>query len=450
MAHINFINRAFLHTIRKAGKSLVLCLVILIISILLLTSITIHSATKTAQLNVRQSLGGKYIINAKGTEGQLTNTILDKIALINGVEGITNAHSESYAEYKASDGTLLDTKTDPSIIEKPKGFEHAGKLQSNMYSKNDDFFTTKDFSLIKGRHIIKNDEHAVMIHNDFAKRNQLTIGDKILLDLNSEMVEEPNYISHPVEVEIVGIFDHSVEQETARNVSYTLYENTVFTDPISFTKLFDWEKVPYYSNAQIRVNDPAKLDTIVNKMKTIKEIDWSKCVITPQDKDYQNAKRPLDALNNLVGISIVIISVIAILLLVMILAMWMRSRLQETGMLIAIGISKLNIFLQHLTELLLIATIAFTLSFPIGNIISQQVGDALLEQTQSTDVSNNHDTNELETKTSPHITELEVTITISHILFIYMNGILFAIISVLISTIPVIRMKPKQILSTLS
>lgn len=449
---MNFIKRAFLHTIRKAGKSLILCLVLAIISILMLTCISIRSATKTAELNVRQSLGGKYMINAKGTDGQLTNKVLNQISLINGVEKITNAHSESYAEYKASDGTPLEIKTDPSVVEKPDGFEHAGKLQSNMYSKKDMFFTNKEFELIEGRHITKDDTYVVMLHSDFAKRNRLSIGDKILLDLNTDMVGETNYIAHPVEVEIIGIFDNLVEQDKALNVAYTFYENTVFTDPVSFTKLFDTEKESYYSNAEVMVNDPAKLDLIINKMKAIKEVDWDKCIITPQDQDYQNAKKPLEALNNLVDISIVIIHVVTIFLLVLILTMWMRNRLQETGMLVAMGVSKWNILLQHITEVIWIGCLAFVLSFPISHSISQQVGDTLLDQMQNTYVNHNGDVNALEIEdiVIPNITKLEVTISIFHALLTYISGILLTILSVVISTIPVIKMKPKQILSTLS
>ena len=448
---MSFIQRAFLHTTRKIGKSLLIFFVLLIISTLVLTCLSIRSATNTAVLNVRESLGGSYTLNAKGTDGQLTNSILDQIAQIDGVERIDNARSESYAEYKTSDGVSLEVKKDAAFDDMTKGFEHAGKLQSNLYSEKDGLFVSEGFELLEGRNITKGDENVALIHEDFAKRNGLDIGDTFVLDLNGDMVEIPDYVSTPVEVEIIGIFTHTTEQETALNVSYTLYENTVFTDPVSFTQLFDAVRDTYYSNAEIVVNDPARLDAIVAEMETIDGVDWDSCNVTYHDKDYQNAKEPLESLGNLVSISIVIIIIVSVALLALILALWVRNRLHETGVFMSMGLGKFNILLQHITEIILVAVLAFALSFPVSSVIAQKVGDTLLEQTTAsvTETVSNENADEAGSAASG-LSNLEVEVAPLHLLIVYGMGTLVIILSVAIAALPIMKMKPKEILSSLS
>lgn len=448
---MSFIKRAFLHITKKIGKSLLIFFVLLIISTLVLTCLSIRSATNTAVLNVRESLGGSYTLNAKGTDGQLTNSILDQIAQIDGVERIDNAHSESYAEYKTADDVSLAVKKEAAFDDMTKGFEHAGKLQSNLYSERDGLFVNEGFKLLKGRHITKGDENVALIHEDFAKRNELDIGDTFVLDLNGDMVNIPDYVSTPVEVKIIGIFTHTTEQETALNVSYTLYENTVFTDPLSFTQLFDTMRDTYYSNAEIVVNDPARLDAIVAEMETIDGVDWDSCNVTYHDKDYQNAKEPLEALRNLVSVSIVIIIIVSVALLVLVLALWVRNRLHETGVFLSMGFGKGNILLQHITEVILVAVLAFALSFPVSSVIAQRVGDTLLEQTtvSDTEMASHEHVDEADGVASG-LTKLEIEVAPLHLLLVYGMGTVLIVLSVAIAALPIMKMKPKEILSTLS
>jgi len=452
---MDFLKRAFLQTTRKKGKSLLLFFVLLVISTLILTCFAIRSATDTAALNVRESLGGSFTLNAKRTDGQLTGHVLDQIAAIPGVEKVDNARSESYAEYKSTDGMSLEVKTEGALMGAIDGFEHAGKLQSNVYSEKDEFFTDKGFELLEGRHITKGDENVALIHEDFAELNGLAVGDTFILDLNGQMLEIENYESTPVTVEVIGIYTNTEEQEVAENVTYTLYENTVFTDPTSFTQLFDAGRETYYSYAEVLVNDPAKLDSVVAEMKTIEGVDWDASNVTYHDTDYQNAKESLETLGNLVSIAVVIIIVVSIVLLALILTLWVRGRIHETGVFMSMGFGKVNIFMQHVAEIMLVAILAFALSFATSSIIAQNVGNTLLEQTTA-QTEETADTDNTETAGTPdstgavNLTELNISISPIHLLFVYVLGTLIIVLSVAIATIPIMKMKPKEILSSIS
>ena len=54
---------------------------------------------------------------------------------------------------------------------------------------------------------------------------------------------------------------------------------------------------------------------------------------------------------------------VSIAILSLILTMWARTRIHETGVLLSVGISKLSILGQYIAEVLLIAIFAFSLSY---------------------------------------------------------------------------------------
>lgn len=103
---MNWIRRAVLYNARKKGKTLLLFLLLLVIGILLLICFSVQRATKTATLNVRQSLKGTFSIDAGASGGQLTEGVLQAIRQLPGITGY-NGRSASYAEYLREDGTPL-------------------------------------------------------------------------------------------------------------------------------------------------------------------------------------------------------------------------------------------------------------------------------------------------------------------------------------------------------
>ena len=55
--------RAFLYVSRKRGKSILLFFILLILSTFVLTGLSIGSASKQAQKNLRQNIGGSFNID---------------------------------------------------------------------------------------------------------------------------------------------------------------------------------------------------------------------------------------------------------------------------------------------------------------------------------------------------------------------------------------------------
>ena len=238
---MNWIRRAVLYNARKKGKTLLLFLLLLVIGILLLICFSVQRATKTATLNVRQSLKGAFSIDAGASGGQLTEGVLQAIRQLPGITGY-NGRSASYAEYLREDGTPLQIRTE-GAFQVVEGFEHAGKVVADSFTEKDEFFTEKGFEIEEGSPVTEGGKYAAVIHRWLAEENDLQIGDTILLSLNEQMVSDDvmtgeGIAGKSVQAEIKGIFESTEPQEDEVLLSHVLYENTIFIDVQSYCELF--------------------------------------------------------------------------------------------------------------------------------------------------------------------------------------------------------------------
>ena len=166
------LKRAFLYTMRKKTKTLILFLVLVTISTFILTGLSIYKAADDSALSLRQSVGGSIRLgldenNRKNWQYQqaaggmlvdyvgapITDEDIQKIMSIDGIKAYNGL----------GDGSVF--AKDFSFI---SGFSFgAGSDYSRLPSVTDseyfNFFTRKAFCLVEGRHIKEGDDHVVLI-----------------------------------------------------------------------------------------------------------------------------------------------------------------------------------------------------------------------------------------------------------------------------------------------
>ena len=150
--------------------------------------------------------------------------------------------------------------------------------------------------------------------------------------------------------------------------------------------------------------------------------------------------------------------IVSIAILSLILTMWARTRIHETGVLLSVGISKLSILGQYIAEVLLIAVLAFSLSYFSANGIAGQMGNVLQSGQAVTEAQQEDglsagtrgeagtDTGDSEIETP----ELQVRVQVEEMGLLFLLGIGIVTVSAGISSISVMRLKPREILSKMS
>ena len=145
---MNLCKRACLYSIRKKGKTLTLLAFLLVMATLMLTCLSIQSATETANANIKKALLGYFTINAKTLENGIPEDTVSQILAMDGLSGRYTLRSYTYATYFDADGNSLTINTE-GAAQVPEGYENAGRVVANSDSQEDSYFTDGGFEMVE-------------------------------------------------------------------------------------------------------------------------------------------------------------------------------------------------------------------------------------------------------------------------------------------------------------
>ena len=454
---MSFMSRAWLYIIRKKGKSILLFVILLVMATFVLTALALGNASKSAQQDLRQSLGGSFLIRFDYTENNPYLKIEDVeggtlmystqqispelVKQIRGIEGIREC-SATVEGLAAFPSLQLFTGNIPVEEE----FRKSSKILSTWKSEELTRFTSGQLTLLEGRHIMPEDENKGIISKDLAEKNGLKIGDKIQTDRG-------------VEIEIVGLFSpKEIEGINDQVTTYDKIQNLIITDLATLVAYENGPAIQGFNELTVSVDDPQNMEEIISTVKEITGVDWKGFSFLIDNEDYENAASSLEQLSELVSIILIVALIVSIAILSLILTMWARTRIHETGVLLSVGISKLSILGQYIAEVLLIAVLAFSLSYFSASAIAGQMGNILqsgqvVSEVQQEDGLSTGTRGEAGTNIGDQeieAPELHIRVQLEEMGLLFLIGIVIVTVSAGISSISVMRLKPRQILSKMS
>lgn len=454
---MSFMSRAWLYIIRKKGKSILLFVILLVMATFVLTALALGNASKSAQQDLRQSLGGSFLIGFDYTENNPYLKIEDVeggtlmystqqispelVKQIRGIEGIREC-SATVKGLAAFPSLQLFTGNIPVEEE----FRKSSKIISTWKSEELTRFTSGQLTLTEGRHIMPDDENKGIISKDLAEKNGLKIGDKIQTDRG-------------VEIEIVGLFSpKEIEGINDQVTTYDKIQNLIITDLATLVTYENGPAIQGFNELTVSVDDPQNMEKIISTVKKITGVDWRGFSFLIDNEDYENAASSLEQLSELVSIILIVALIVSIAILSLILTMWARTRIHETGVLLSVGISKMSILGQYIAEVLLIAVLAFSLSYFSANAIAGQMGNILqsgqiVSEVQQEDGLSTGTRGEAGTNIGDQeieAPELQVRVQLEEMGLLFLIGIVIVTVSAGISSISVMRLKPREILSKMS
>lgn len=471
------IKRAFLYVTKKRGKSVLLFIILLVMATFVLSGLSIEKATRVTQDNLRYALGGEFEVlpdysennpyykmdtDDEGnftinTEMPITQEIINKVMETTGIKS-----------YDGMSQCLVSTNLD--VI--PGTVPVKDKYRDYVYGRfvtgteNSSFFRDGTLKLVEGSHVPVDGGSVAVISKALAEKNGLAIGDSITLTTDG---------GEKAEVKIIGLFEVVKQEQAFTNVnSFDKLENQIFSGLKAYQDLLSNSAAGYLS-VVFEVSDPAQLDDIVSQIKHNDTIDWRAFKVETNNKTYQAAAAPLEKFQSLITTVLILIVAVSAVVLSLILTMWAKSRIHETGVLLSIGFRKGAVIGQYLAEVLMIAVFAFGLAFFSSNLIAGQIGNSLLQaQVQSVEEqSETPDDNGLQIKMKDDASQdnivindngdggepmqknaavepLDVAIGLDNMVLLYLIGFTIIVLSVGVSSASVMRLKPREILSKMS
>lgn len=460
------IKRAFFYTTRKRGKTLILLLTLFVISTFVLTGLSILAAADQSALSLRQSVGGSIKLELdkdnrqnwtyqQGVGGTMvgytgtpiTDADIEKVMSVKGVSSYNGV----------GDGSVF--AIDFSFI---SGFSFGpgsdySRLPSVSNSEYFNYFRRGAFKLVEGRHITPEDNHVVLISTALAERNGLKLGDTITVQCCYDAGGYPN-----VTLKIVGIYKSTMDDGGFTTTS-TDKRNRLIIDHKAMQEIMMHDVIQYDNGVEFFVDDPRDIDKIAAQIQKL-DLDWSCFKLTVDNTAYEAVASSLTAMQNMVTGLIIGIVTVSIGILALILNMWIKQRTHETGILLSIGVSKVKIVAQYILETLMIAVIAFGLSYFSSGAIAQGTSNLLFSQVAETqpipEIETPDDGTEYLDITGQYIPydtsnmvapdSIEVHVTVEHLLWVYLLGIVLCTTAVTLASLPIVKMKPKNILSQMS
>jgi len=305
---------------------------------------------------------------------------------------------------------------------------------ANNTAKNT-LFSSGVFKLKQGRHLEQNDREKALIHEAFAQKNNLKIGDKIELDLIDTSGKKTE--TQKTKFEIIGIFSGK-KQEKYTGLSSDFSENTIFSDfETTMQALNLSENERLLSKITLYTETADQLDKAIAKTEKL-NIDWSKYKIEKNNAAFKDTLESIAGIKNIINSMTYLIIIGGSVVLSLILILWLRERIYEIGILLSIGVSKLQIISQFIIELVLISIPTIISSFILGNLVFSLITKGLSEAEETSSVASSFTNN---------IFGLD-----SLAVFMQSYSILITIIilSVIIASMMILVKKPKEILSKIS
>lgn len=245
---------------------------------------------------------------------------------------------------------------------------NAVMLQAINNVEKDPLFRSEVFKLIEGKNIARGEAGKVLVHEALAKKNQWKIGDKVSLKILGEEKE--------LELLIQGIFSGK-KQEKYTGMSSDFSENMMFTDYATMAQIFGKKKL--VTSLKILVSDSEKLVSLKTELnkKSVQPEDYE---MIEEENQFSEMVESLDMVRQMIFMMIMAVIGAGIIVLSLVLILWVRERMYEIGILLAIGRSKIKIVGQFILEMILISLPAVILAAVLGRIFVGWILGAVLQK----------------------------------------------------------------------
>lgn len=467
------IKNALLSLKKNIGKTILLFVIIVVITNLVIAGLSIQSATQKSMDQIRSSLGNDMTLSVDfrnmmknrepvSNENTLTTTMADTLKDLKYVENYnyqisTSANSDSInAVESETDNNQQDTNRHDNQ-KNQNSTQGDFTISANRTMKYLDSFTNNNYKVTDGRLLTIQDQNTnnCVIETNLASDNNLKVGDTFTINttVNNETITQ--------ELTIVGIYEIQSTNEIG-SAHFNNPVNTIYTDlSIGQTLTGSSENI---TSAIYYLDDPENAEAFVELAKKKSDIDFDTFSLDANNRLYQQNASSLESMQSFAKMFVWIVVIAGSAILCLILALTIRNRYYEIGVLLSLGQSKVKIIAQQLIEIGLIAVVAFVISLGTGQLTSHYMGNMLesgsssnvMQMDQKDDQPNdNQQKTNTQTKENflgnmmegPSNQELDVSITGENVVQLAGVTAAICIVSIAVPAVYVLRLTPRQILS---
>ena len=424
------IKNAIAYITRKRNRTLIIFIILTIVLSCLYSCLTIMKSSNEIEKTLYESSNSSISITKKDGKYFNVNQFKD-IEKIKEVEKIIIQY-DGLAKLK--DAKVVSGEQRINREDLSDEFKNVVSFEATNNTKRNILFSSGVFTIKEGKNIEENDKNSIIVHEEFAKQNNLKLGDEVNLELLD--IEESGKIkSH--KFKIIGIFSGK-KQETYTGLSSDFSENMVFVDYSTSQEILNKSENNKIANKILMYSSSAEsTDLALNKLKELK-IDESKYFVQKDSNAFEESLESVSGIKHMIKIMTYSIMLGGIIVLSLILILWLRERIYEIGIFLSIGTSKIQIIMQFIFELLFISIPSIISSLFLGNVLIKVIAGGLINSENSMISGGNL------------INDSSFVLNITTLGQSYLILISIIVLSVVFASSLILIKKPKEILSKIS
>ena len=424
------IKNAIAYITRKRNRTLIIFIILTIVLSCLYSCLTIMKSSNEIEKALYESSNSSISITKKDGKYFNVNQFKD-IEKIKEVEKIIIQY-DGLAKLK--DAKVVSGEQRINREDLSDEFKNVVSFEATNNTKRNILFSSRVFTIKEGKNIEENDKNSIIVHEEFAKQNNLKLGDEVNLELLD--IEESGKIkSH--KFKIIGIFSGK-KQETYTGLSSDFSENMVFVDYSTSQEILNKSENNKIANKILMYSGSAEsTDLALNKLKELK-IDESKYFVQKDSNAFEESLESVSGIKHMIKIMTYSIMLGGIIVLSLILILWLRERIYEIGIFLSIGTSKIQIIMQFIFELLFISIPSIISSLFLGNVLIKVIAGGLINSENSMISGGNL------------INDSSFMLNITTLGQSYLILISIIVLSVVFASSLILIKKPKEILSKIS
>lgn len=451
---MNFTKRVLLYISRKKGKTVSLFLVVFVVAVFLISCFGILNASNRLGKDIRTSVGAAFYIRAntevsmnengeaevKKHNVHISQKEIDEIMQTGDIK-YNNPINYGFAKSDRIQFIPGDKHTEENNM---------GKVTALRFSALASSFADKSAVLTEGTHITETDIGKILISEKLANDNHISVGDTLTLthaglsEADGAYVDEIPVKTAYTEVEVSGLYQLNRTDASVKPTA-CIAENEIYASLDVLNELHESETGIYTGEADFYITDPARLNSIIGNVRAMPSIDWTTHFIRTNDLGYSKISDQLSALGDLVKILLVLVSAVSAAFLILLLTMRMRSRMYEAGILLSAGISKGQIMAGFMLEVLSVAIVALILSYVVSFAVKDYIGQNLFSNLQP-NLLNDDTLSAVRMKDGIQIKNY-LKLSPIKTLLVYLCQVVVIAASTFVSSIIIMRLKPKEILT---
>ena len=424
------IKNAIAYITRKRNRTLIIFIILTIVLSCLYSCLTIMKSSDEIEKALYESSNSSISITKKDGNYFNVNEFKD-IEKLKEVEEIIMQY-DGLAKLK--DAKVVSGEQRINREDLSDEFKNVVSFEATNNTKRNILFSSRVFTIKEGKNIEENDKNSIIVHEEFAKQNNLKLGDEVNLEL-LDIEESEKIKSH--KFKIIGIFSGK-KQETYTGLSSDFSENMVFVDYSTSQEILNKSENNKIANKILMYSSSAEsTDLALNKLKELK-IDESKYFVQKDSNAFEESLESVSGIKHMIKIMTYSIMLGGIIVLSLILILWLRERIYEIGIFLSIGTSKIQIIMQFIFELLFISIPSIISSLFLGNVLIKVIAGGLINSENSMISGGNL------------INDSSFMLNITTLGQSYLILISIIVLSVVFASSLILIKKPKEILSKIS